>query len=378
MRCSFVSFVTFAAATVSATGLFAAGSGYTIEALRITEAASFEPVGISDNGSVAGFAFYSPDMGTNGPNVQAAIWYGEDNSQRLIVGRPFSQAMAINSTGLVVGYAGGLSESDPEDAFVFGNALGALILPSLAGGPTFAQAVSDDGEVIGTTEVNGRKHAVRWSTLGEVTDLGPMPDGDAAPTAVNTRGDIVGFASTVDQDDNLVYTPHMWRAKTDTLEPLSGLTGIPHDIADDGTVVGTTSENQAFVYKDGSSAFLPTADDLTGAQAHAIAPDGTIVGAVGDGFADSRAAIWVNGELAELNDLIPHDSGWWLHTAIGINANGQIIGMGYLADERLAYLITPTSDSVPAVPLPSAIGLVASAAPFVIGAIVARRRRELQ
>ena len=44
--------------------------------------------------------------------------------------------------------------------------------------------------------------------------------------------------------------------------------------------------------------------------------------------ASSRS--YQDGEILDLNDLLPADSGWWLSTAYGVNDAGQIVGSGCL------------------------------------------------
>jgi probable HAF family extracellular repeat protein len=45
--------------------------------------------------------------------------------------------------------------------------------------------------------------------------------------------------------------------------------------------------------------------------------------------------------MKDLNKLIPTGSGWVLTEADGINASGQIIGMGTHSGQEHAFLLTP-------------------------------------
>jgi hypothetical protein len=47
------------------------------------------------------------------------------------------------------------------------------------------------------------------------------------------------------------------------------------------------------------------------------------------------------GQMLDLNDLIPPDSGWLLHWASAINDNRQIVGTGTYNGLYRAYLLTP-------------------------------------
>ncbi len=76
----------------------------------------------------------------------------------------------------------------------------------------------------------------------------------------------------------------------------------------------------------------------------AINNAGVIVGywGISELFVHHYATKWVDGELIDLNDLIPADSGWQLAEARGINEAGQIVGLAYDADfDGHAFLLTP-------------------------------------
>jgi hypothetical protein len=43
---------------------------------------------------------------------------------------------------------------------------------------------------------------------------------------------------------------------------------------------------------------------------------------------DQRALLWIDGEVYDLNSLIPPDTGWTLFSAEAINAQGEIVCVG--------------------------------------------------
>lgn len=53
------------------------------------------------------------------------------------------------------------------------------------------------------------------------------------------------------------------------------------------------------------------------------------------------ALLWQNGELLDLNNFLPPDSGWRLTKASDINNEGQIVGHGEIAGKTRAFLLTP-------------------------------------
>ncbi len=51
--------------------------------------------------------------------------------------------------------------------------------------------------------------------------------------------------------------------------------------------------------------------------------------------------VYSNGQIKDLNGMIPAGSGWVLIDAEGINASGQIVGMGTHNGQEHGYLLTP-------------------------------------
>ncbi len=48
-----------------------------------------------------------------------------------------------------------------------------------------------------------------------------------------------------------------------------------------------------------------------------------------------------NGEITDLNTLLPPNSGWFIDYASGINNKGQIVGSGSFNGKGRAFLMTP-------------------------------------
>jgi len=96
----------------------------------------------------------------------------------------------------------------------------------------------------------------------------------------------------------------------------------------------------------------------------AINEHGQIVGHLRHYTAPNRAFLYEDGELIDLNDLIPADSGWTLRMAEIVNDLGMIVGYG-INPQGLSrgFLLTP-------IPEPGMFGCVLSAV-----AVVSLRRR---
>ena len=74
------------------------------------------------------------------------------------------------------------------------------------------------------------------------------------------------------------------------------------------------------------------------------------VGTSFDALGNSRAFIWQDGVMTDLNRLIPADSNFFLAEAFGINERGEIVGFGVLPNitctidlfcNQRPYLLTP-------------------------------------
>ena len=58
--------------------------------------------------------------------------------------------------------------------------------------------------------------------------------------------------------------------------------------------------------------------------------------------------MWQNGAITDLNSLLPANSGWVLEEADGIDANGDIFGIGTLNGVGAEFLLTPEGSSATA------------------------------
>jgi probable HAF family extracellular repeat protein len=183
-----------------------------------------------------------------------------------------------------------------------------------------ATAINDNGQIVGISgicdQAEGRhtaKHAVLWDN-GTVTDIYPGAPAPwwNTPTAINQRGDIVGFAGDPLYVNGDIVHGFMWTREDGIrqLKPLKHRTpehvdSEPYGINGSGQVVGISCD----------------AD-----------------------FADCRAVIWDHSSVpADLNDF----KGGFpaiLTSAKDINDNGEITGRAFDPIMGLtAYLAVPVS-----------------------------------
>jgi probable HAF family extracellular repeat protein len=180
-----------------------------------------------------------------------------------------------------------------------------------------ATAINDNGQIVGISgicdQAVGRhtaRHAVLWEN-GGVTDLGNLgAQWWNTPTAINQRGDIVGFAGDPAFVEGDILHAFVW-TRENGIRPLKPLKGRTPKHVD--------------------------------SEAYGINELGQIVGTSCDAdFVDCRAVIWNHGTYpADLNDF----KGSFpirLETAKGINDNGEITGRAIDASNvRTPYLAVP-------------------------------------
>jgi probable HAF family extracellular repeat protein len=193
-------------------------------------------------------------------------------------------------------------------------------LPLISGDSSgAATAINDNGQIVGISgicdQAVGRhtaRHAVLWEN-GGVTDIGNLgADWWNTPTAINQRGDIVGFAGDPAFVDGDILHAFRWTREDGIrhLKPLPRRTPKHVD-----------------------------------SEAYGINEAGQVVGVSCDAdFVDCRAVIWDHGNTpTDLNDLKGGFSAR-LESAKDINDNGEITGRAIdAAGVRTAYLAVPVS-----------------------------------
>jgi probable HAF family extracellular repeat protein len=168
----------------------------------------------------------------------------------------------------------------------------------------------------------GVDHATLWQN-GNITDLGGISNTQISQAAsVNKSGLIVGFAANASGIDMAVS----WLNGTMTVLPDLQSTGhsLAYGVNDAGIIVGRSD-----IY-------------LNGAW-------------------QDHAAVWQNGQLTDLNSLLPANSGWVLNYARAINNNNEVVGVGTLNGVSTAFTLSLGSGSGPTVSAASALQSFAAA-----------------
>lgn len=283
-----------------------------MEALPVTGSGTSNfAFGISDSGSVVGRASF-PGAASN-----AALWSRDDDGDWSVEdlgnlpGFAFSQANDLANSGeLAVGDVDDAFEQLIATAWEYDPDASPpwriLSLGALAGYyGSYANGVNDQGVAVGASYIPYQTvRATRWTRThaGWSAEALPfLPGGfdHSVASAVNEHGVTTGWAIASDGLRHAV----IW---------------LDSGIVDLGAYPGEHTYGLA------------------------INDDDQVVGET-RGFGLERAFLAHNGQIVDLNDLIPPDTGWTLRSATGINNQGQIVGEGAIGGFRHSFLLTPVA-----------------------------------
>ncbi len=247
----------------------------------------------------------------------------------------------INNLGQVAGYA----ETSVHDAACPGvpavNGTGPFVLdfepvvwgpkpgtirklPVLLGDTVgLALSINDFGQAVGisgncaNTIVPGfaaGPHAVLWDSDGSIHDLGNL-GGTANPAllavgnAANFINDLGHVAGGSSLPGSTTFHPYFW-TKEKGMRDLGVLSG---DLVGAGLAINNR-------------------DDVVGPS----------ISAPGPASGNPRAFLWKNGQMYDLNSLLPADAPMYLLTAFGINDSEEIVGFGVTNEGDIhAFLASP-------------------------------------
>ncbi len=272
--------------------------------------------GVNSSGSVAGISYESGQS-------HGTIW---SPAQVIDLGAGTS-AMDINAAGQVVGGNG--------HAFVYSSGKMVDLGVLFAGGWSAAYAINDSGMVAGYGSVPGNAfRGFTWSAGSGIQALGTLGGNNSYATAINKSGQVVGHSSLASGYEHAFLTTG--GALTD-LGTLGGVSSSAYGINNAGAIVG-------YSWLAGNS--------------------------------DQHAFLYYHGHMADLNGLIPANSGWVLQQAYGINNAGDIVGSGTFNGQTHAFLIDPipfADTGGLTTPEPGTIGLMGAG--FLLLGLLRRVRR---
>ena len=273
-----------------------------------------------------------------------------------------STAAAINDSGMIAGTVFGPSGAQ---AVLWSNGQASAI----AGPGSYAMGVNNSGWATGSAQGS----AFRWNGVAlEILNLGYW----SAGYAINASGAIAGYAEITFGR----FTAFLWDGSNITLlPPVGGRSSYAMAVNDDGVVAGSSTNqagySRATMWQDGAARDLGTLGGVA-SFASGIDASGSVVGSSFDhSNSYTRAFLYQNGTMLDLNSLLLSPAGWLLTAAYGINGSGQIVGTGIYQGEYRAFRLDPVflaaDEKSSPVPEP-ATGLL-----MILGiGLVARKRKK--
>ncbi len=282
-------------------------------------------LGINEGGQVVGYSSF-PDAFSN-----AALWTKDGNGNwsvedlGILPNFAFSRASDISDSGtlgvgdvddaidqlIAVAYEYDPDANPPWQVQSLG------VLPDYFG--SYALGLNNNGVAVGASYAFGLGHATKWTRTKNgwtIEGLALLPGGDySIAYAVNDAGIIVGMA---EGSDGLRHAAQ-W---------------VGNKVVDLGVYPGEHTD------------------------AKAINNSNQVVGETW-GIGLTRAFLSHDGQIVDLNDQIPPDTGWDLRSATGINDDGQIAGYGALGGFFHSYLLTPVAATLTD-PVPGKLGVANS------------------
>ena len=239
-------------------------------------------------------------------------------------------------------------------------------LPTLGGNNGQASAINDRGQIVGFAETTvidsgcppGPPFKTTLAVLWEkgkaqpLPTVGSDPDGDAF--WINDQGQAVGYSGTCTAALHAV----LWEKNgTAFALPDLGTGGFAFGINNRGKIIGDVASPDgttfyAALWRNGAITNLRTLPGDFAAIASGINNQGQVVGSTLDAsFNWSHAFIWQDGVMTDLNTLFPGDSNLFATMANQINERGQIVGMatvlsGPHTGETHAFLATPVDERI--------------------------------
>jgi probable HAF family extracellular repeat protein len=270
----------------------------------------------------------------------------------LTPGIGFSDAVAINSNGLVVGNA--TLNHAPAGFSVHADGTGFTFLPPMfAGADTDPRAVNAAGVIVGTSgfENDFRRSYACGPTGEHMHGLGTLGSHDTALTwasDINSAGVVVGAATTWSNHVHAFFASEAAGGMQDLGAGLDGDSGAVA-ISDNGLIVGwiqRTGDSMRAVITDTERSRLVDIGSLGGGGTNPfdVNSQGWVVGesVTVDGRIHAMLYILAIGQMIDLSESVNLPDGEELARAVAVNESGQIVAHSLLPQGRVAtYLLTP-------------------------------------
>jgi probable HAF family extracellular repeat protein len=211
-----------------------------------------------------------------------------------------------------------------------------------------ADDINNRGDIVGAGDVpNGPLHGFIYSN-GALNELPTSPSAYSEARGINNRGLVVGVTGTVDLHA-FTYESSNSGAGIEDLGTLGGNISFAYRVNEADWIVGEAAlpgppDSQlvhAFLCK-GPGKPLRDLGTLPGdgySSAFGVNNLGQVIGDSFDGVR-SRPFLWSDGQMRDVNSLIPADSGWQIQSIGAINDLGQMVGAAVRGGQSHAVLLT--------------------------------------
>jgi probable HAF family extracellular repeat protein len=272
----------------------AAGQAYTATKIDIADLfGSQEALIVNASGQVAG-AFSNRSRGVVSC-CQAFIWSKPAGTVLLgSLSGGQSVAVGLNDSGEIFGRP--VSASTSVDAFVWFQGQDTQDLGFRVDG---GGGINNLGQVVGTEEFSNAEHAFLWSQSGGTIDLGTLGGNSSSATAINSGGQVVGYADT-----------------GNPAQPVA-----------------------AFLWTE-STGMQPFLDSTFQSYATSINDSGQIVGLFSKDGANQNSFFWTQSAgMLDLGLAGPCCGG----EVPAVNAKGQVVAMQVTGDEQFPFVWSPSA-----------------------------------
>lgn len=283
-------------------------------------------------------------------------------------------ASDINNRGIAVG-AAQRGPDQPLRAFARHGNRPLTTIPTLGGRQNAALGVNQPGMVVGWSETGNAAHRHAFVFFnGRLRDLGTLGGDNSEANDINSRGSVVGWSELPVPPNSTLPAQRIGfvgDARSGDLHRLAGISpssdAWANAVSETNIIVGASEEGpsvlpvirprdvEAVLWSPNALAVrelgrLSNTDNY--AEAKGVNNRGMIVGRSGEldhatGEMTTRAFLWRNGRMVDLNDLIAPNSGWRLESATAVNNRGHIAGYGLrrasntAQAQRRAFLLVP-------------------------------------